>query len=71
MFFFGFFPPKRQSLNGDPMRAPSHLTLVVLEAGAGQAAAVTLLAPPPLPQGALRVIFVGPGEVVDAGSVAR
>lgn len=28
------------------MRAPSHLTLDVLEAGAGQAAAVTLLARP-------------------------
>lgn len=44
MFFFGFFPPKRQSLNGIPLRALPHLTLDVLEAGASPAAAVTLLA---------------------------
>lgn len=34
------------------------------------AAAVTLLAPP-LPQGALTVLSVGPGELLDTGSVAR
>lgn len=44
-FSLAFPPPQRQSLNGDPTRAPSHLTLDVLEAGASQAAAVTLLAP--------------------------